>query len=242
MKFQLRFFAPLLCVFALLVAGAPASAAELDGAWRSNEGARERVLLIADGYWTLTTFERANPKFHSTMGGVFTRSAGTVTSVIQFDSADATQVGQQLSVQVERRGDTLTVHNSGGSADTWQLLPEQSGDLKGVWRISGRERDGKIEEMPLRARRTLKVLTGGRFQWIAMNIETGEFSGTGGGTYTFENGIYTEAIEFFSRDNTRVGARLEFQGAIKDGAWHHRGLSSRGDPIYEVWSKLESTR
>lgn len=230
----------LLCVLALLLA-APTLAAEIDGAWRSNEGDRERVLLIVDGYWTLTTFERTNPAFHNTMGGAFTTSAGTVTSVIQFDSADATQVGRQFSVQVERRGDTLTIR-SGGSVDTWRLIPEQSGELKGVWRISGREQAGKIEEMPLRARRTLKVLTGGRFQWIAINIETGEFSGTGGGTYTYESGTYTEVIEFFSRDNTRVGARLAFEGTVKQGAWHHRGLSSRGDPIYEVWSKLENTR
>jgi len=234
-------FLRLLCVFFLLTAAAPASAAGLDGAWRSTEGTRERVLLIVDGYWTLTTFERSNPAFHSTMGGAFTDSAGMVTSVIQFNSADAAQVGQQFSVRLERRGDTLTVHNSGGRTDIWRLISEPSGDLNGVWRISGRMRDGKIEEMPLRARRTLKVLTGGRFQWIAMNIETGEFSGTGGGTYTFENGTYTEAIEFFSRDNTRVGARLEFEGSMKDGAWHHRGLSSQGDPIYEVWSKLKST-
>ena len=96
--------------------------------------------------------------------------------------------------------------------------------------------------MPLAARRTLKVLTGSRFQWIAMNIETGEFSGTGGGRYRFADGVYTETIEFFSRDASRVGASLEFKGRVLDGNWHHEGRSSRGDPIYEIWSRGETAR
>jgi hypothetical protein len=61
--------------------------------------------------------------------------------------------------------------------------------------------------------------------------------GTGGGTYTFANGKYTEHIEFFSRDSSRVGAALTFDGKLENGDWHHSGLSSKGDPIYEVWSR-----
>ena len=60
--------------------------------------------------------------------------------------------------------------------------------------------------------------------------------GTGGGRYTTENGTYTEHIEFFSRDKSRVGAALAFNYELKDEDWHHSGLSSRGEPIYEVWS------
>ena len=55
---------------------------------------------------------------------------------------------------------------------------------------------------------------------------------------TFENGKYTEHIEFFSRDSSRVGASLGFDGKIENGAWHHSGLSSRGEPIYEIWKHL----
>jgi hypothetical protein len=87
------------------------------------------------------------------------------------------------------------------------------------------------------ARRTLKLLSGKRFQWIAFNVETKEFSGTGGGTYTTKDGTYTENIEFFSRDHSRVGASLEFTYELIDGHWHHSGLSSKGSPIYEIWSK-----
>ncbi len=85
-------------------------------------------------------------------------------------------------------------------------------------------------------RKTMKILSGTRFQWIAYNVETKEFMGTGGGTYTTTNGKYTENIDFFSRDNSRVGASLEFDFEIKGNDWHHKGFSSKGDPMHEIWS------
>jgi hypothetical protein len=94
-----------------------------------------------------------------------------------------------------------------------------------------------MAEMRPGARKTIKILSGTRFQWAAINSETGDFFGTGGGFYTFENGKYTEHIEFFSRDATRVGASLSFNGELKEGNWHHSGLSSKGDRIYEIWSR-----
>ncbi|MCZ6521061.1 MAG: membrane or secreted protein, partial [Bacteroidetes bacterium] len=39
-----------------------------------------------------------------------------------------------------------------------------------------------------------------------------------------------------SRDNTRVGASLKFDYELKEKKWHHRGLNSKGSPIYEIWS------
>jgi hypothetical protein len=76
----------------------------------------------------------------------------------------------------------------------------------------------------------------GYFQWIAINPAQKGFYGTGGGKYSFKEGQYTENIVFFSRDNSRVGAELNFKGELRDKAWHHSGLSSKGDPIYEIWS------
>ena len=64
-------------------------------------------------------------------------------------------------------------------------------------------------------------------------------SGTGGGTYTTRDGKYTEIIEFFSRDNSRVGASLTFDFALENGAWRHKGKSSKGEPIDEVWTRRE---
>jgi len=111
------------------------------------------------------------------------------------------------------------------------------GKLQGAWLMSGRIRDVKEQTRDTSGpRKTMKILSGTRFQWIAYNTDTKEFMGTGGGTYTTIDGTYTENIEFFSRDNSRVGASLSFQYEVKENEWHHRGLSSKGKPIYEIWS------
>lgn len=234
-------FLPALAVLLFSASFASASK-EWEGAWHAKNGDEERVLLIVEGYWTLTNFNRANPAFQGTMGGTFEAKGPAATSTVQFDSTDATRVKSTFSVEIQREGDALLIHSGDGSVDRWERVKASEDALSGVWWISGRVTDGKIEPRPLRDRRTLKVLTGGRFQWIAINIETGEFSGSGGGRYTFKDGKYTENIEFFSRDSTRVGASLVFDGEIKEGLWHHRGLSSRGDPIYEVWSRLAAAK
>jgi hypothetical protein len=49
--------------------------------------------------------------------------------------------------------------------------------------------------------------------------------------------VYTETIEYFSRDNSRVGAHLEFQYEVKGTDWHHTGLNSKGEPLYEIWAR-----
>ena len=82
----------------------------------------------------------------------------------------------------------------------------------------------------------MKILSGTRFQWIACNTETKQFMGTCGGTYATLNAEYTENIDFFSRDVTKVGLSLSFNYELIDGNWHHSGFSSKGDPINEIWS------
>lgn len=82
----------------------------------------------------------------------------------------------------------------------------------------------------------MKILSGTRFQWIAYNTDTKQFSGTGGGTYTTIDGVYTENIEFFSRDDSKAGVSLKFDYGLIDGKWNHTGFSSKGEPLNEIWS------
>ncbi len=63
-----------------------------------------------------------------------------------------------------------------------------------------------------------------------------DFRGTGGGRYAAIQGTYTEVIQFFSRDDSRVGAELAFQFERKGDEWHHTGNNSRGEPMYEIWA------
>lgn len=114
------------------------------------------------------------------------------------------------------------------------------GALKGAWLFTGRKSGDEISPYTPGARKTMKILSGTRFQWAAYNTETKQFSGTGGGTYTTKDGKYVEHIDFFSRDNTRVGASLDFDFDVQGDTWHHSGLNSRGEPLYELWTKRET--
>lgn len=241
-KYFARVIALLFAGIFLLVSGGFSHTAnelkQLTGAWHTSEGSVEQSLIIADGYCMLTQYDRVNKKYMHSFGGPITTSGKEIIIKVEFNSSDKLQVGKTLSYSYSINNNLLTSDIS-GSALQWKRTDDGKSELAGNWRITQRRQEGKMAELPLRSRRTLKLLTATRFQWAAINIETGEFSGTGGGTYTFANGKYTEHIEFFSRDNSRVGASLSFDGKIENGHWIHSGLSSKGDPIYEIWSRMK---
>ncbi|MCR6657062.1 MAG: hypothetical protein NVV63_14905 [Opitutus sp.] len=220
---------------ASVVAATDASAL---GAWRLQGGRAEHVLIVTDGYWSRTVYDREARQFLRTFGGTYWASGDNVEGKIEFDSQDRARVGEFFRTTVNVDGDVLRMPREEGGEEVWERIDDGRRALAGTWRITGRMVDGTFSEMPLRARRTLKILSGTRFQWVAINVETGEFSGTGGGTYTFESGRYTENIEFFSRDSSRVGAQLAFDGEVNGDTWRHRGRSSRGDPIDETWERF----
>jgi hypothetical protein len=231
-------------VFLLIGIAVYGQANPLAGSWQYKNQSTEHIAVFIDGYFTHSEFDKQNKQFIRTRGGTFTQQGNQLKVTWQFDSKRAADdapnaewIGQTETFQVQP-GNTLQ-SNITGSSVQWTKVGDHNAPLAGVWRMSGRKVDGNISNSPLGDRRTLKILTGNRFQWAAINIKTGEFSGTGGGTYTFKDGTYTENIEFFSRDNTRVGASLAFNGEIKEGQWHHSGNSSTGNPIYEVWIKIE---
>jgi hypothetical protein len=208
-----------------------------EGAWRA-EGSPQRVALWVDGYFTYTIYREDQPRFISTFGGTLSHDDQGLTGTLDFHSMDQEAVGQPFRLKVIRTGDGLEVTFPDGRKERWTRIDSAGSALSGVWRITQRENNGAMQAMPLRARRTLKILSGTRFQWVAMNVETGEFSGTGGGTYRFDQGQYTEHLHFFSRDSSRVGQDLHFEGKVAGNDWHHKGKSSKGDPIYEIWSRF----
>lgn len=221
-------------LFALLGATAVRAQSPAYGAWKSTSGTTTSVMLITPGYFTVTVY--GTDGFKSTYGGTWSEGGNGANINIEFNSLDKAQVGTHPEITAEFDGDQLVTSTS-DEKTTWTRIDDGNSPMFGVWQITAREVNGKMNEMKPGARKTIKVLTGTRFQWIAINTETGEFFGTGGGTYTFENGTYTEKIEFFSRDNSRVGASLSFKGAVDGSKWDHSGKSSKGDPIHEEWTK-----
>lgn len=210
------------------------------GAWESyhtseNGDELKSVVIFTNGYQVITTSNKKTGKFISTNGGTWKLVGKTMTEKVEFDTKNLERVGKEVSFEVFITDSSMGI--VGSEMNFNRIDNGLPGKLQGAWLISGRERDGKIQSINTnRPRKTMKILSGKRFQWIAYNTETKQFMGTGGGTHTTTNGEYTEHIEFFSRDDSRVGASLKFNYSIEDGNWHHSGLSSKGNPIYEIWS------
>lgn len=215
----------------------------LIGAWErfytseENENLRS-VLIISEKYQAVATYNAVTGEFISTNGGSWKLQGNMMTETVEFDSTNPENVGKEFNFEISLKDSIIEILGSGMKMK--RIDDGSPGALHGAWLMSGRTVDGKTQlrdtDTP---RKTMKILSGTRFQWIAYNTETKQFMATGGGTYTTVDGIYTENIEFFSRDNSRVGLQLKFDYNLKDGNWHHSGLSSKGDPIDEVWSKRE---
>lgn len=239
MKLNLRRSSLLMLGFSLLISIATKAqtAAALTGSWQSQEGNTKTVLLFQDNYFTQSVF--TPNEFVMTFGGPYSVENNMIKINVEFNSANGEEVGKQLTSNFSINGNSLQLALNNKAA-ILQRTGDGSAPLDGVWQITGRMQDGKVAPINhTGSRKTLKMLTGGRFQWFAIDPATKQFSGTGGGTYSFVDGKYTENIELFSRDNNRVGASLSFDGKLENGDWHHSGLSSAGAKIYEVWGRVE---
>jgi hypothetical protein len=214
--------------------------ADLVGAWQTGKEVTT-VKIYSEQNFAIAIYNLKDKQFTSTAGGRWTIKDKNLVETIEFHSSKPDEVGKEISIPAEIKNGKLTFTPDGKKEEWSKLDSGEPGQLAGAWLITGRMSDGQFNKMTPGARRTMKILSGTRFQWIAYNTDTKEFFGTGGGTYTTVNGKYTENIEFFSRDNNRVGASLQFDFTIEDGNWHHKGLSSKGDPIDEVWTKREKT-
>lgn len=224
-------------------------AQDIRGAWKliSLNGkavqGKEYVKIYQDGYFAFGGKQIAGDKFLDAGGGTYEIKGDRYSETLDFFTPDPQRIGKIVDYNIEITGDKIKIEESVSGdkkVEVWQKISDRKDDLAHNWVITARANaEGKVSEIIPGDRRTVKILGGGRFQWIAFNSKTGEFSGTGGGTYTAKDGKYVEHITFFSRDDSRAGAELAFNYAIVDGKWHHIGKSSTGNPINETWSKYK---
>ncbi|MCH4822651.1 hypothetical protein ML462_05645 [Gramella lutea] len=200
---------------------------------------REIVRIYQDNYFAEGAKEKDSNKFLWALGGEYDYKNSDYTSTQDFNTRASEMIGKTLNPKLTFPEEDKIKINNVTEVQVWERISEEKNALNGNWVITGRKRGGELKTMKPGDRRTIKIIGGDRFQWVAFNSATREFYGTGGGTYSAENGKYIENIEFFSRDDSRVGASLGFEFEVKDGEWHHSGKSSKGEPIYEIWSPYE---
>ena len=190
-------------------------------------GISTRVILDKD-YIVLSKFESESGNFISTLGGYYKPG----------ESLNLNEYVYDVNLEFNSNYDQDSIKNlSIIKTSKWKNISKSNDILKGKWVMSGRYNNGEFRtrntDLP---RKTMKILIDGFFQWIAFNTETFKFSGSGGGEYETIDGKYIEIIQYFSRDDSRVGAVLDFNYEIKNKDWYHSGLSSKGNPINEVWT------
>jgi hypothetical protein len=224
-------------IFFVLIMAIESFAGTLVGSWEMQveSNSNERTIMIAtENYLAISVFEKNI--YIRTYGGTYEINDAGLTLTVEFNDKNPENIGTKIAYKFSRKNNEFTIENQ--SKTTWKRIDEGKDALSGNWRISARAgQDGQMTEMKRTARKTLKICSETRFQCFAINPETKEFFGTGGGTYKLKDGKYTETLEFFSRDNSRVGASLTFDAKLEGDKWHHSGKSSKGDPVNEIWGK-----
>ena len=207
-----------------------------------NVSKRIHQVKIYNDYFIYTAYENDPANFIKTLGGfakIEKTDANTLLVILlEFNSNYEQDSIKQLSLTIKMIGDKLQLNWF--EELTLKPIEIKTQDLDGEWLFATRGPDtGQDRRGEKSSRKTLKFLKDGMFQWIAYDTESFRFSGTGGGSYSSKDGIYTEQIEFFSKDNSRVGAVLEFNYELNENDWYHTGNNSKGEAMYEIWARRE---
>lgn len=186
-----------------------------------NMEVQHRILMDSE-YIIETIYQIDPPKFILTRGGYYKKEGNQLVADLEFNS------------NFEK--DSLAAFK--WDKREWELQSSQAQVLDGKWLMGGRVKpEGEQRRDITRSRKTLKFLVDGYFQWTAYNTEGFKFFGSGGGAFTSKEGTYTEHIEYFSRDNNKAGMSLSFEYNRKGNDWYHKGKSSKGQPMHEIWTQ-----
>lgn len=229
-------------LFFLLFTNAIAQSA-IQGAWSgeatySDEIALRATAIFSEAHYSIAYFS-ASGDFIGTEGGSYALKGDELTTIKEFDVSNPKSIGQVITTQIKRDETTLTLMDSGFTFE--QIDDGTPGALAGAWLFYSRNIEGSEFTREANAdRKTMKILSGTRFQWIAYDTKEKKFMATGGGTYETIDNEYSEIIDFFSKDASRIGKSLEFDYELVNDEWKHTGLSSVGDPIDETWKRRKT--
>ena len=218
----------------------------LSGAWQNQDAlGNTQTIIFSDKYLMFAVYDLSQKKYVKSGGGTYQLSVVSGKNILSykrdFNTEDSTVVGLTVANFYMVTKNDLSLLE-GPFAGNWKRIDESKSPktMNATWRIKAREgSDFKMQTMLKGSRKTLKILSGSHFQWAAFNTDTHQFFGTGGGIYTLKDGKYTENIEFFSRDNKRVGSSLTFDCVLNGKDWTHAGQSSTGTRVHEIWEKEE---
>lgn len=238
--FRLLFFSGIMLFLSALMPWQSLKAKTIDslrGAWGYGTLTDSTVMVIADNVFAVARYDAPGKKFISSWGGTWEKAGDKLVRKIEWHSVDSSRVGTILNDQVTIDNHVLFIGETGIK---WSRLDDGGpGSLEGAWIITGNYAGDKVSKRAnaFYPRRTMKVLSGKYFHWIAYNVATKQFLNAGGGMYTTGDGKYTETIEFFTKAAESVGKKLSFDYSFDNGDWRHRGQKSTGGTLDECWSR-----
>lgn len=109
--------------------------------------------------------------------------------------------------------------------------PEQ---LEGAWRMTHRN-GHTMDELHLQM---VKILKDGHFMFAYYQESSQSFYSAGGGTYLYQDGRYTERIEFHTLDPDLIGQAVTFDLSMQEDRWHHSG-NANGQELNEVFTRID---
>ena len=161
----IRFF--LLCFFVASSTILSIGQALTTSAWKlENPDNTTEILLFSGDYFTWTKHSTDKGAFLWTKGGKWRMDGKKMMLEYEFHTTTPDLVGTIESIQAKAKNQQLKLKKFG----KWMAIEEATSPLTNPYLFSGRKRNGELQRRDTdRPRKTMKVLTDTRFQWIAYN-------------------------------------------------------------------------
>jgi len=194
------------------------------GFYKIIAGGEHRVLAIKDGIlqW-----------MH---GGSVSYDGKILTEKPHYSTKGNDFPGQTLTFSVERKSDYFDQKGIPGSgsfeelSEKWNKVGDSEDSIEGSW----------IRELD-NGRIMVKIIVDNFWQWVAVNPATTEVTASLGGSYSLEEGVYTETTHFRSKDNANweLGSQWQVEAKVSEGKLHFSGENQNGNDFVETWEKLD---
>ena len=216
------------------------------GAWESIttvDGQKiRRVMIFTEERVITATYDAVSSGFISVRLEEWkVLGSSELVLLLEFDSDYPEAYGGEYIAPLALQDSVMTLDE-----ESWTRLDASAtNNIAGIWTIIGRrDETGEMQHRSVdHPRRRYKLLSDNRFHWLAYNIETRNFSGTGGGSYFLDGDDYIEYIEFLSYDPGYVGDSVRFKMSLEGDTWIHQGLlgdeSTVEEVIDEIWVRLD---
>ena len=111
----------------------------------------------------------------------------------------------------------------------------------GVWQLTKYNYGNRNELTAFpKNKKRIKIITTTRFLWAQYNNSEGKMLSYAGGTYTFNEDVYTENIEFADKEMFNfLGKKEKFKINVNNDELYQIGHLSNGLKIEEVWQRIK---